>query len=164
MRAGQESAGGAEKQAVNRGERRTSRLPAKNRDFVPQHDDLKFLKLLRLNTQHHDFQKPGKQPVAQRHEHEASYVAGYRPFYAPASSLPMALPRRPNGRSLLRADYAEKGEPRARRKVMAKDRRTDSLQIADGSVQRQREHGVCRIERLGMAGDPPADRRDSRQG
>jgi hypothetical protein len=85
-RAWQESAGGAEKQAVNRGDRRTSHLPAKNREFVPQHDDLKFLQLLRPNAQHHEFQKPAKLHVAQRHEHEASYAGGYGPFYA--SALP----------------------------------------------------------------------------
>ena len=50
-RARQESAGGAEKQAVNGADRRTSRLSAKNRDFVSQHDDLEFLQLPRPNAQ-----------------------------------------------------------------------------------------------------------------
>ena len=70
----------AERQAVNRGDRRTSRLPAQNREFVPQHDDLKLLQLLRPKAQNHEFQKPAKQHVAQRHEHEATYVAGYGPI------------------------------------------------------------------------------------
>jgi hypothetical protein len=76
MGARQESAGGAEKQAVNRAYRRTPRFPTKDRELMPQHDDLEFLELLRPNAQHHEFEEPAKQHVAQRHEHEASYVAG----------------------------------------------------------------------------------------
>jgi len=39
----QKSAGGAEKQAVNRGDRRPPRAPAKDCEFVPQYDDLEVL-------------------------------------------------------------------------------------------------------------------------
>ena len=61
-------------------------VPAKNREFASQHDDLKLLQLLRPNAQNHEFQHPANQHVTQRHEHEASYVAGYAQFYAAASS------------------------------------------------------------------------------
>ena len=43
----QKSAGGAEKQAVNRGDRRPPRAPGKDCEFVPQYDDLEVLELRR---------------------------------------------------------------------------------------------------------------------
>src|SRR4051812_11108245 len=39
----------------------------------------KFLKLLRPRAQGHEFEQPPHQHVAQRHEHEASYVTPRRP-------------------------------------------------------------------------------------
>src|SRR5262249_49202142 len=57
----QESAGGAEQQAVNRGDRRTPRFPTKDRELMPQRDDLEFLERLRPNAQNHAFEKPAKQ-------------------------------------------------------------------------------------------------------
>src|SRR5262245_12232855 len=75
----QESAGGAQEQAVNRSHRRTARFPAKDREFVPKHDDLEFHELLRPNPQCHEFEQPAKQQIEERHEQEASYAAGLRP-------------------------------------------------------------------------------------
>src|SRR5262245_66201471 len=75
----QESAGGAEQQAVDRGDRRPPRFPTEDRELVPKHDDFEFLELARPNAQNHKFEKPAKQRVAQRHEHEASYIAGRWP-------------------------------------------------------------------------------------
>jgi hypothetical protein len=53
--------------------------PPKDREFVPQDDDFEFLKLLGPSAQSHEFEQPAKRHVAQRHEHEASYVARLRP-------------------------------------------------------------------------------------
>src|SRR5262249_60611481 len=75
----QESAGGAEQQAVNRGDRRPPRCPTEDRELVPRHDDFEFLELVRPNAQNHEIEKPAKQPVAPRHEHEASSIAGRWP-------------------------------------------------------------------------------------
>src|SRR5262245_66413754 len=75
----QESAAGAEKQAVNRGDRRPPRCPTEDRELVPRHDDFEFLELVRPNAQNHEIEKPAKQPVAPRHEHEASSIAGRWP-------------------------------------------------------------------------------------
>jgi hypothetical protein len=44
-----------------------------------QDDDFKFLELLRPSAQHHELEKPANRPVAQRQEHEASYIARLRP-------------------------------------------------------------------------------------
>ena len=46
---------------------------------MAQDDDFEFLKLLRPSAQSHEFEQPAKRHVAQRHEHDASYVAGRRP-------------------------------------------------------------------------------------
>jgi hypothetical protein len=87
-RARQQSAGDGEQHAVDGGDRRSPRLPAKNREFVPQDDDFEFLELLRPDAQGHEFKKPAKQPVTQRHEHEASYVRRLRTqFYAQDRSI-----------------------------------------------------------------------------
>src|SRR4029453_5131488 len=56
-----QGATGGEKTGVNDPDRRTSRLPATHRDFVPQPDDLEFLQLARSNAQGEQLKKPPEQ-------------------------------------------------------------------------------------------------------
>jgi len=71
----QPSAGSGEEHSVDGGHCGTARPSPKNPEFVPQHDDFEFLEFVRLNDQGDQLQKPAKQHVAQRHDHEASYIA-----------------------------------------------------------------------------------------
>src|SRR5262245_23115886 len=57
---------------------RAPRVPAKDCEFVPPHDDLEILQLFRPNAQNHELEQPAKQHV-ERREHEASSVAGRWP-------------------------------------------------------------------------------------
>ena len=68
--AGQNSAERRQKQPVARRERRPRSLPAQNREFVPQHDDLQVLRGIPTREQHEQLQQAANDEIHERHQRD----------------------------------------------------------------------------------------------
>jgi hypothetical protein len=68
----QQLAGRSKDDAVTLIQPRPGDLAAKNREFVPEHNDLQLLELARAQTQRRHRKRTPKQQVQQRHDQEAA--------------------------------------------------------------------------------------------